>query len=194
MNWADYVILGVVALSALMSLLRGFVVEVLSLVIWISAGFVALTFGDPVAALIGARVDVPSVRLMIAYVGLFLLVLLTGAVISWLVQLLVKKTGLSATDRMLGMLFGALRGGLIILLLVMVAGFTPVPKDPWWQESRLLPGFSAGADLLAARLPDLMREHLDFQAAVEKVLQSTQPADPAPPERPAPPSYFSKDS
>lgn len=179
MNWADYVVLGVIALSAIMSLLRGFVVEVLSLVIWISAGFVAIRFGDPVAALIGANIDVPSVRLMIAYVGLFLLVLLTGGIISWVAQMLVKKTGLSATDRMLGMLFGALRGGVIVLLAVLVAGFTPLPKDPWWQASVLLPGFSAGANVLAAQLPDLMRENMSFQAALERALQPASDPPPA---------------
>lgn len=182
MNWADYVILSVIGVSALMSLLRGFVVEILSLVIWISAGVVAIQFGDPLAALIGARIDVPSVRLMIAYVGLFLLVLLVGALVSWIAQMLVKKTGLSATDRMLGMLFGALRGSLIVLLAVMVAGFTRLPQDPWWRESRLLPSFSSGADLLAAQLPELLRERMSFQAALEQVFSAPDgkpPGDPA---------------
>jgi membrane protein required for colicin V production len=183
-NWADWLIVGVIALSALMSLLRGFVVEVLSLVIWIGAGLIAVKFGDPVAALLGAQIDVPSVRLLIAYVGLFVLVLLIGGLVSWLVSLAVRKTGLSSTDRLLGMLFGALRGCVIVVLAVMVAGFTPLPKDPWWQASALLPAFSGGARLLAEQLPLLLRDNLQLPAALEPFLQA--PAAPETPPDPPP--------
>lgn len=152
MIWVDYVILGIVGLSALISLVRGFVREALSLVIWIAAFWIAWTFFRELAVLLD-WLSVPSVRLGISFAILFIVTLIVGALVSFLVGQLVEKTGLSGTDRLIGVLFGATRGALLVAVLVLLAGLTPFPDDPWWQESHLIGYFQELAVWLKTLLP-----------------------------------------
>lgn len=138
MNWADLVILVIVAISALISLWRGFTREALSLASWIAAILVALGFADALAPRFEAYIETPSIRLIVAFAALFLATLLVGGLINYLVSTLVRKTGLSGTDRMLGVIFGVARGVAIVGILVLLAGLTPLPQDPWWKESVLI--------------------------------------------------------
>jgi membrane protein required for colicin V production len=153
MNWVDYGIVGIIGLSALISLMRGFVREALSLAGWILALWVALTFTRELAERLPASVSVPSVRLAVAFLGLFLSALLLTALVNFLAVQLVEKTGLSGTDRMLGVLFGVARGAVIVAILVLFAGFTAVPRDPWWGSSLLLPEFQQLALWIRGFLP-----------------------------------------
>lgn len=162
LNWADLVLLAIVALSAAFGLWRGFVVEVLSLLIWAAAFWLALQFGEPVSALFAGRIDSPSARLFLAYALLFIGALLAGGLLTWLIGKLIKATGLSGTDRMLGLLFGLLRGGALGCLLVLLLGFTALPREAWWQQSRLLPTFERGAVWLLALMPESAAAHVDF--------------------------------
>jgi membrane protein required for colicin V production len=84
---------------------------------------------------------------------------------TWLVGRLVNSTGLSGTDRLLGLVFGLLRGGVVACLLVLLLGFTPMPQDDWWRESRLMPGFERGALYLRGLLPESVAQHVQFDAA-----------------------------
>ena len=142
MNIADYVILGTIAVSMVLSLMRGFAVEALSLVTWVAAFVIARLFSLPLAVLLTDYVDPPSARQPVAFVALFILTLIVGALIKHLVKGVVEATGLSGTDRVLGTAFGAIRGGLIVVVaLALLARFTQMPGDPWWQKSLLIPQF-----------------------------------------------------
>lgn len=141
MNWLDYVFIGIIAASAAISLVRGFVREVLSIIVWIAAFWISIHFAGQLASYLGSYLDSPTLRLVIAFAGLFIVVLVTGELVSYLASTLVGKTGLSGTDRLLGMVFGGLRGALIVGLLVLLAGLTTVPRERWWQESVLATEF-----------------------------------------------------
>ena len=158
----DYSVLGVIGLSVLLSVWRGFMREVLSLAAWIVAFLIAFMFADAGAAYLAAYVSVPSVRIILAFGGLFLVTLFIGGLINILVAQLVKTTGLSGTDRMIGIVFGVVRGVAIIGLLVLLAGLTPLPSDPWWNESLLLPRFQPMALWLRGLLPPELAEHFSF--------------------------------
>lgn len=141
MNWADWTILAIIGISSVFSLMRGFAREALSLITWVSAFIVARLFYQPLAVLLEAYIETPSVRMAAAFAILFLVTLLTGVIVNKLIGALVDATGLSATDRILGIGFGAARGGLIIVAIVALIGMTPAINDRWFQESQLIPHF-----------------------------------------------------
>lgn len=142
MNWADWAILVIVSLSVLIGLLRGFVREAMSLVVWIVAFVAASMFYLQGGIWFDDLIPTPSLRYITAWVAIFAGVLIGGSIINYLLGQLVRSTGLGGTDRLLGMVFGALRGGIVVLaLLILVPGVIPVSEDPWWQESLLIPHF-----------------------------------------------------
>ena len=144
MNWADWAIIGIFSLSCLIGLIRGFVREALSLIIWVAAVLVAKVFGGQLEILLVDQIESPSVRLMTAYAVLFIATLLLGAMLSYLIGALVRATGLSGTDRLLGMVFGAARAFIIVMaLLILLPGFIPVNEEEWWQQAQLIPHFLA---------------------------------------------------
>lgn len=145
-NWVDALILGVIAISALISLSRGFIKEALSLVTWIVAGVIAWMFGGSLAHHFEPYIETPSVRIIAACTLLFVVTLLIGALVNFLLAQLVRATGLTGTDRLLGVVFGAARGLLLIVVLVGLLSLAPVQHDSWWQQSTLIPHFLLIAD------------------------------------------------
>ncbi|MGL6159355.1 CvpA family protein [Microbulbifer sp.] len=140
MNWADWTILAIVAISTLIGLSRGFVRETLSLLTWVAAFVVAMMFRDELAPLLSRLVDTPSLQVIAAFAILFIFTLLAGAGLNMTLSAFVEATGLSGTDRVLGMVFGLLRGGIVVLaLLILAPALAPVEEDGWWRESMLIP-------------------------------------------------------
>lgn len=137
MNWLDLIFLGIIAVSVLISLVRGFVREVVSILVWVAAFWLALRYSDTLAARLEPFIASPTIRLVAAFAGLFVITLLLGALVNYLAGQLVGRTGLSGTDRTLGVVFGGLRGVAIVALLVLAAGLTALPGERWWQESVL---------------------------------------------------------
>ncbi len=143
MIWIDYVILGVICFSAMVSLVRGFVKEALSLVIWFTAFFVASNF-YPKLAVYFTNFHDEMLRNGSAIAVLFVATLIVGAVVNYVIGQLVQKTGLSGTDRVLGVVFGAVRGVLIVAaVLFFIDTFTGLSSSDWWKKSELIPQFGA---------------------------------------------------
>ncbi len=141
MVWVDIVIPGIIAVSALISLLRGFVREALSLVGWLAAFWIALTFAGDLANLFLAGISVPSIRMIVAFTILFVVTLVVMALINNLAGQLIKKSGLKGTDRMIGMIFGIARGAIVVSVLVLLAGYTTMTQDQWWKDSVMIDVF-----------------------------------------------------
>lgn len=145
-TWVDWAIIAIIAVSSLISLKRGFVKEALSLVTWIIAGVVAWLFGGALSQHLTEFIDMPSARVIAGCAILFVATLLVGALVNFLISELVRVTGLSGTDRFLGMVFGGARGALLVVVLTGLLSLAPVQQDPWWQQSSLLPHFLMVAD------------------------------------------------
>jgi len=142
MNWADLAILGILLVSSLISLKRGFVKEALSLAGWVAAFVIAMLFSGSLATLLANSIESPSVREMVAFAVLFAATLIVSAMANYLIGEVVKMTGLSGTDRLFGMLFGLFRGFIVVMaLLLLLPPLVPINQEVWWRESLLIPHF-----------------------------------------------------
>ncbi|HBY38511.1 MULTISPECIES: CvpA family protein [Marisediminitalea] len=142
MNWLDYAIIAVIALSTVISLVRGFVKEAISLAVWFAALFIASQFYADLAVYF-TKINDELIRNGAAIAVLFVVTLILGALVNHVIGQLVQATGLSGTDRALGAVFGGLRGILIAsALLFFLDTFTPSASSTWWEESVLVPEFA----------------------------------------------------
>jgi membrane protein required for colicin V production len=148
----DYILLGAFLVSVGIGFFRGFFREALSLITWVVALWVAWRFSGLLDPLL-ASVSSPALKLWAARVIMFVGVMLAGAVIARLVVMLVHKTGLTSTDRVLGMVFGAGRGVLVVGLMVILFQVLEMDREPWWQESLIVPR--------TTELTDWLRGYLD---------------------------------
>ena len=135
----DYAVLTVIAASALLGLWRGVVSEILALAAWVVAFLVARAEGSAVANWLTGQIAEPGTRLAVAYVLIFVGILLVFAIARMLISLMLKAVGLGLLDRLLGAAFGVLRGILVVWVAVLVAGMTPLPKADWWRDAMLAP-------------------------------------------------------
>ena len=162
MVWIDIAIIALVVLSAVLSLFRGFLKEALALASWLVALWVAMLFYADLAVVLSQWIAEPSLQNIAAFSILFISVLLLGALVNYLAGKLVAKTGLTGTDRMLGAVFGVARGAFIVALMVLFAGLTPMPQDPWWQDSQLLGYFQEFAMWIREYLPQDISENISY--------------------------------
>ena len=160
--WIDVVILALIALSAILSLFRGFVREAVALATWLVALWVAMAFYEDLATILSQWISTPSAQKITAFALLFVCVLLLGAIVNFLAGKLVDKTGLTGTDKLLGIVFGVARGGVIVAILVLLAGLTPVPQDPWWQDSQFIGYFEELAIWMRNYLPTEIADNITY--------------------------------
>jgi membrane protein required for colicin V production len=162
MIWIDYTIMGLILISSVIGLLRGLIREAFSLVIWVVAIWVGLTFSREFSSFLEGMISYPSARIAAAFAVLFFITLILGALISYLLGELVRKTGLTGSDRFAGMIFGIARGLVVVAIIIMLAGLTPLPKDSWWKESVLIPPFQALAVWLREHIPSGMASYVNY--------------------------------
>lgn len=153
LNWADYIIIGIMVFSTLTSILRGFISEAISLVTWIIAAIIALKFMHPLSIYLQNLIRTPSLRLLVAFIIIFILIIIIGSIINHFLSIFVKNTGLSGTNRLLGMIFGFARGILLISIFILFAKMTSLTRSPWWQGSQLIPYFLNIASWLEQLIP-----------------------------------------
>lgn len=142
----DYAVIGIVAFSSLLSITRGLVHEIVSVLAWVIAFFTASRYSVSVAPLLPGLIENGSMRMLAAFSITFFVTLLVTMLVSRLLSALVKGVGLGLIDRMLGALFGVVRGLIIVLFLMTAAGFTPLPQQPFWKQAVL----SEPLEILAA--------------------------------------------
>ncbi|MFN6961190.1 MAG: CvpA family protein [Rhodocyclaceae bacterium] len=127
--------LAIIALSLLLGVARGVLSEMLALAAWVVAFFAARLWAQPVGDHLLAELPDPVWRPLAGFVAVFLAVLVSFALLRRLMVQLLKATGLRPLDRILGALFGILRGLAILLVLAVLAGLTPLPQQPWWRQA-----------------------------------------------------------
>jgi len=135
----DYLIIGVCLVSAGIGFARGLAKEALALLTLLAAIWLAWRFAFVVDPYLERWLSDSEVRAWAARFAVFIFVLLVGAVTAWLARALIKQTGLTGLDRLLGAAFGLARGAVLVGLGVIALEFAGLDQDSWWQKSQLKP-------------------------------------------------------
>jgi len=162
MTVLDYIVIAVVAVSVLLGWWRGLVYEVLSLLGWVAAYVVAWLFAVDAEQYLPHSMGSEAVRQVAAFALLFVVTLIVSGILAWLLSKLVKIAGLGWLDGFLGALFGVLRGGFLVLVMVMLAGMTSLPKAKFWREAQLSAPLEQAALKAKAWLPASMAQKVHF--------------------------------
>lgn len=141
LNFIDYFIIAIILFSTLISLIRGFISEAVSLLTWIIAAIIAFRSAASVGHLFSSLIHNPSIRLIIGFIIVFIIILIIGSIINHFLVAFIRSTGLSGPNRLLGMIFGFTRGVLLIAIFILFAQATSVVRENWWLTSQLIPYF-----------------------------------------------------
>lgn len=158
----DYAVLAIVGLSVILSIMRGVVKEVLSIIGWIAAFYVGKTYASQLMPMMPSDLPSESLRILAAFVVLFLATLLLSTLLAIAVSAVFKKIGFGWLDRMLGAFFGLLRGLLIVCIVVFLAGLTELPKDSRWKNAMFSSPIEALVICMLPWLPDGVAKHVRY--------------------------------
>jgi membrane protein required for colicin V production len=159
----DYAVLVIVGLSILLSVMRGLVQEVMALVGWAVAAWLAIHYAAPISVYMPAGIPDERLRYLAALVAIFAGVWLFSALLRITITQFLKSTGLNPLDRMLGAVFGLARGTLFVLLLVLIAGLTSFPSSRVWRDAMFSPPFEELAKLSLPWLPTALAQRIHYE-------------------------------
>ncbi len=162
MLWIDTVIIAVISTSALAGIVRGLVGEILSLAVWLLAIWIGLTFNREFSILLALTVVNPAVKVALSFAGLLLITLLMGNAIHALLIDIIRSRNLGFFNRFWAMLFGSIHGGFIVAALILLAGLSPLPLEPWWQDALLIPPFQSLAVFMKDNIPSEMAAYVNY--------------------------------
>lgn len=162
MNGLDYAILTLLALSMLVSVLRGAVRELMSLVSWVIAVWLAVRFAAYAATFIPQSLSNPSLRLAAGFAVVFLAALLVLALLTLVVSSLLRKSPLSGVDRLLGAMFGFTRGIVLLGAATLIVGLTALPRERVWKDAKLTPALESLALAVRGYLPQAVGERIRY--------------------------------
>ena len=162
MTWLDYAVLVVVAISIAWGVYRGLVHEVMSLAGWVIAFLAANLFSAPLSATLPQSIARPELRVLVAFMALFIGTLVVTTLATFLLDKLVQSTGLGNLDRLLGALFGLARGLVIALAFALLAGLTTLPQQRIWIDSASAAQLEQAAMALKPWLPPAFAERLRY--------------------------------
>lgn len=159
MNGFDLAIGVVVLLFTAIGALRGFMREIMAAIAWVTAGLCSWLLADKAAHRLPEALADPLLRRLVGFFALMIGVWLTMTIIAFVLRKFLFPGNLTASDRVLGAIVGTARGLIVVLVIVMLAGLTPFPKEPWWRESRLAGYLEQAALRTLALLPlDVARQ------------------------------------
>ncbi|MBA5686245.1 CvpA family protein [Rugamonas apoptosis] len=162
MTLFDYLVIFVLITSIVISTMRGLVKEMFSLASWIIAFIAANAYSATLAQWLPAVVPGQVVRLILAFIALFIGVRILMGLLTMALDALVQAGGLSLVDRGLGGLFGLGRGLVIVLTVVILCGMTTIPHQPFWRDALLSPLAETGARTVKPFLPAALAQHVNF--------------------------------
>lgn len=163
MTTFDYAILLIIGASVILSVMRGAVRELIALAAWFVSFWVARNFTGELTPLLPQAIPSPELRVLAGFIALFLGSLLIMTLLSIALSEVVKAIGLSGFDRMLGAGVGLLRGCFIVLVLVLLAGLTGLPKTQTWKNAMFSPVLEASALAVRPWLPDELARHIRYE-------------------------------
>ena len=157
LNWFDICLLVLISLSFLLGLMRGFAREVISLITWIVAFFLAILFTNELVGYISVYVKSEFIASIASFLIIFVGVLVIGALVNFIVSSFVSKSGLTISDRFLGSIFGLVRGALIAVLLVFLLSNSNLQEKPWFQKSQLAYSLQGVSSWIQSRVVDVAK-------------------------------------
>lgn len=158
----DYALLFLLGCSVIIGTVRGFFREVLSIVSWIVAFYIASMYGETLAPMLPAALSDETVRLIVSYVALFIGVWIAMVFLAKAVDALVSVGGLSGLNRILGSVFGLARGALISLVLVLLCGLTAIPQQPFWKNALFSPMAEQAATMALPFFPESLAQNITY--------------------------------
>ncbi|MGB7815496.1 MAG: CvpA family protein [Methylotenera sp.] len=158
----DYTVLFIIGISIVVSMMRGAVREVLAIAGWLAAFYVAKTYAAQLIPLLPADIPTESLKVLAAFLILFLGVLLVTSLLLIALSGLIKKIGLNWFNRFLGALFGFARGLIIVCVLVLLAGLTSLPKDARWTNAMFSSPLEALVKLALPWVPQTIAKHIKY--------------------------------
>jgi membrane protein required for colicin V production len=162
MTWLDYAVVGVFAVSLVVGVWRGLVREVVSVLGWVIAFLAANLLAGPLGPSMPQAIPTPELRVAAAFVAVFVAALVLGSLAGLLLSKLVKSVGLGCVDRLLGAVFGAARGLLLVAAAAVLAGLTSAPRQPYWRDSASGPWLVQIAQTLRPLLPQTLTERMRY--------------------------------
>jgi len=162
MTWLDYAVAGVFAVSLLVGVWRGLVREVISVLGWVIAFLAANLFSGPLGPSMPQAIPTPELRVAAAFVAVFVGALVLSSLAGLLLSKIVKSVGLGGMDRLLGAVFGAARGLLLVAAIALLAGLTSAPRQAYWRDSVSGSLLVQVAQTLRPLLPQTLTERLRY--------------------------------
>ncbi len=153
MSIVDIIIIAVLLISTLIGVFRGFIRELLSLLSWLLALYVAWTFAELGASYLVPYLPQAPLRIVAAFTGIFIIVLILASIVSYILYRLFAIAGISGLDRSLGLVFGIARGVVIVAILIIGSVYMDFASQPWWQGTKLVAYFSPVTDFILTFLP-----------------------------------------
>ena len=163
MTLFDYAALGTIAVFTLISLFRGVLHELVGLLSWLLAFIGARLFSAPLAGSLSGHIEPPALAAVVAFIALFFAIRLGVLLLQSLLGAALKTVGLDGANRLLGGVFGAVKGTLAVTLAVLACAFTSLPQSPEWRGAQTAFVFEGLATLAVPYLPPFMAEHIHYQ-------------------------------
>jgi len=160
--WIDFVIIGIIAISFIRGFIRGFRIEAFSLVFWLLAMAIGLGFCHDFSVYFDSIIKLPIAKTATAFVSLLLITRLIGMIMRLLLGAIIKKPQLFFLDRLAGMIVGLINGLILVLIMILLAGLSNLPKELWWTQSMVLPPFQLSAIWLRDNIPSELTKNVHY--------------------------------
>ncbi|WP_133130448.1 CvpA family protein [Legionella yabuuchiae] len=172
-HWLDYIIFAVVGLSVVTGLFRGFVKELIALIVWVLAIWLAYSYSHLLDSFLQPYIHDKNARLAIAFVAVLLSTLIAGGLVNAILSFILTRSGLSGTDRLLGMGFGFVRGVFIVALIMLIVKITAIPYQEYSEQSRLYAKFDPIVNWMGQYVPDFISEVKKHEERINTGEQTT---------------------
>ncbi|RUQ85199.1 CvpA family protein [Legionella septentrionalis] len=172
-NWVDYFIIGAIGLSAVTGLFRGFVKELIALCVWVVAIWLSFRYSPQVELWLQPYLHEKSIRTVAAVIAIFLTALIAGGLFNALLSFILNRSGLSGTDRILGMGFGVVRGVFIVALIALVIKMTSIPFETYTRQSLLYAKFDPVVNWISQFVPEFIKQVKVFDGDDKEIIDIT---------------------